>query len=394
MLNEKQLKVVNSNNHFIYLLAGAGTGKTTVIINRIKKLLNEGLNAENVLVLSFSRRSVRDLKSKIKDKNILITTFHGLCYRALKKDRNIQLVEDNWLIEKGFSKDEITKINLLKRNNRYSKLVRRYNKFLKENNLLDYTDLENIVVRKLKKDISFKESMGKKFKYIFVDEFQDTSIVQYELLKGLIKKGSRVFCVGDPNQSIYSFRGASKKVINEYIKDFKASVYLLNKNYRSDKDILKLSNNLIKNNSSRYVFDLVANSKELGEITFKEFNSNIQKNNYIITEIRKLLNKGYYQEDIAIIYRNHHFANKIKEEMFNTYFDRINFLTIHQAKGLEYKCVFIIGLEEDKLPFRTSLLEEERRLFYVAITRAKNRLYLLSSNKNKTSRFVFESLKS
>ena len=204
MLNKQQLKVVNSNDHFIFLLAGAGTGKTTVIINKIKSLLNKGVMAENVLVLSFTRKSANDLKVKLKGfEEVVITTFHGLCYNLLKDEIKIKIVEEEWLVSNGFSLNDLVKIDLYKRNNKESKLVKKYNHFLRENGLLDYTDLEHLLVKKLKSDRAFKNKISSKFKYIFVDEFQDTSIIQYELLKELIGSDSKCFCVGDPNQSIY-----------------------------------------------------------------------------------------------------------------------------------------------------------------------------------------------
>ncbi|HHV33287.1 MAG TPA: ATP-dependent helicase [Acholeplasma sp.] len=394
MLNKQQLKVVNSNDHFIFLLAGAGTGKTTVIINKIKLLLNKGVMAENVLVLSFTRKSANDLKVKLKGfEEVVITTFHGLCYNLLKDEIKIKIVEEEWLVSNGFSLNDLVKIGLYKRNNKESKLVKKYNHFLRENGLLDYTDLEHLLVKKLKSDRAFKNKISSKFKYIFVDEFQDTSIIQYELLKELIGSDSKCFCVGDPNQSIYSFRGASEKVISKYNKDYKASLYLLNINYRSDKEILRVSNRLISYNKGAYKFNLVPKKKDEGIVIYKCFDNGKDKVEYILNEIRKLLDLNIFQEEIAVIYRNHHFANELKRELFKTYFDRVNFLTVHQVKGLEFDCVFFIGLEEEKLPFKGENIEEERRLFYVGITRARHRLYLLSKNKKKISRFIIEALR-
>lgn len=393
MLNKNQLKVIEASDRFIFLLAGAGTGKTTVIINKIKRLLDKNVCAENILVLSFTRKSVNDLKCKLNNENkIFITTFHGFCYHVLKDKSALKIVEEQWLINNGFSLDDLTKISFYKRNNKAPHIVKTYNKLLRRNDLLDYIDLEYIVLNRLAINKKFKNNIINKYKYIFIDEFQDTSVVQYELIKRILTNKSMCFCVGDPNQSIYSFRGASEKVIYHYIKDFNAQVYMLNINYRSSIKILNGSNKLIVNNKSSYQFDLVPATEEEGEIIYKNFITTRDKNKYIITEIRKLLELNIFQEEIAIIYRNHHFANDLKKELFKTYFERINFLTIHQVKGLEFDCVFFIGLEEDKLPFIGANIEEERRLFYVGITRAKKRLYLLTKNKNKISRFVIETI--
>src|SRR5690554_3940140 len=391
MLNKKQTEAVFSKDRFVFLLAGAGTGKTTVIISKIKKLLADGILAENILVLSFTRKSVKDLQTKLATfENLTITTFHGFCYKVLKSQIDFEIPKENWLISKGYTLLDLTKINLYKRNNKTSKMVKTYNKLLRENNLYDYTDLEYLTLKKLKSDSHFKNEITSRFKYIFADEFQDTSLIQYMLLKELVTKTSKYFCVGDPNQSIYSFRGASSKVINSYVKDFNAKIYLLNINYRSSPLILKASNKLISNNKRSYKFNLIPFKKEKGSITYKCFSSIKSKNKYIIEEIRSLLKLKITQEEIAIIYRNHHFANQLKKELYKTYFDRINFLSIHQVKGLEFDCVFFIGLEEGKIPFIDADIEEERRLFYVGITRARKHLYLLTKNKNKISRFVSE----
>ncbi len=394
MLNEKQEKAVVANDRFIFLLAGAGTGKTMVVIEKLKRIFDKGINPENVLVLSFTRKSALELKDRL---NILdpplITTFHGFCYRELEREQTINIVSDTVLIDYGFSKDEITQIDFLKRNNRRTRLVDTYNRFLRENNLYDYTDLENIFINKMNNDKRFYNRISNQYKYIFVDEFQDTSKVEFILLKTFKKGIVKMFCVGDPNQSIYSFRGSSKKVIKDYLKTFNATTYILNENYRSGINILNSSNKLIKHNEGYTHFDLVTNNDFKGEVITNYFLDDKKKRMFIVDEIRKLLNKGYYQEEIAVIYRNHNFGNKLKRDLHGTYFDRINFLTIHQAKGLEFDVVFIIGLNEGKLPFINAKIEEERRLFYVAVTRAKKKLYLVSLIKDrKPSRFIKESL--
>lgn len=394
MLNLKQTKAVEANNRFIFLLAGAGTGKTTVIIRKIKRLLSQGIKPENVLVLSFTRKSVADLKRRFqKEDTPIITTFHGFCYKELETNIKINIADENMLILNGYSKDELTTIDYYKRNDKTSNLVKRYNRFLKEHNLLDYTDLEKVLLKKLKNNDSYSKEIKLKYKYIFVDEFQDTSITQFMLLKEM-KNHSNIFCVGDPNQSIYSFRGASKKVIDKYIKTFKAKVYLLNENYRSGTEIIKVSNNLIKYNKSYLHFNLIANKVDKGLVILKNFKDIDTQSKYIINQIRILLNEGYKQEQITIIYRNHYYANDLKQKLYKTYFERISLLTIHQVKGLEFDCVFMIGLEEGKLPFKNANIEEERRLFYVGITRAKKHLYLLTIiKKKKQSRFITECFK-
>ena len=124
------------------------------------------------------------------------------------------------------------------------------------------------------------------------------------------------------------------------------------------------------------------------QIIIKYFKDKDSKNEFIIKELRRLLNKGIKYDEIAILYRNHYVINELKDALYNTYILDVNLLTIHQSKGLEFKAVFIIGLNEGILPMEE--IEEERRLLYVAITRAKDYLYLLVNKEYKVSRFIVE----
>ncbi|MDD2575813.1 MAG: ATP-dependent helicase [Acholeplasmataceae bacterium] len=395
MLNNNQLKAVMANDRFIFLLAGAGTGKTTVIENRVKRLIKEGHN--KILLISFTKKSAESLRKRIQteDKNVVTSTFHGFCYQALKDIYQLEIVTEEQLLVSGFTNHEIKEIDCFKRNNKNNDLVKKYNKYLKENNLLDFTDLEILMLKKMKSDSLFSRRIKSSFDYVFIDEFQDTSEIQYELIKTLKTNNNAFFCVGDPDQSIYSFRGASKKVIDLYIKEFKASLYLLDLNYRSSQEIIRLANNLIKHNINRYGKKLACFIKENGYIDLKYFKNAELKNNYILKEIRILLAKGIKQEEITVLYRNHFVANKLKNCLFETYFERVQFMTIHQAKGLEFKVVFMIGINEGVLPMSQIDIEEERRLMYVGVTRTRRYLYIMVNLEElKPSRFILELFRS
>lgn len=395
MLNINQTKAVMANDRFIFLLAGAGTGKTTVIVNRAKRLIELGYN--KILLISFTKKSAESLKRRIgtEDPNVMTSTFHGFCYQALKDIYKLEMVKEEQLLENGFTMSEIKEIDILKRNQSKSSLLKRYDKFLKEDKLFDFTDLEILMLKRMKADRKFATQIKEKFDYIFIDEFQDTSKIQYELIKTLKTNKNSFFCVGDPDQSIYSFRGASKKVIDTYLSEFKASLYLLDLNYRSSIEIIRLSNNLIKHNQNRFSKELACFIREKGNVILKYFKEHEKKNTYILNEIRNLLNKGIKQEQIAILYRNHSVANKLKNVLFETYYERIVFMTIHQAKGLEFKVVFLIGLNESILPMKDSNLEEERRLMFVGVTRAERYLYLIVNlETHKPSQFILELFRS
>lgn len=389
MLNEKQKKAAYANERFIFLLAGAGSGKTRVLIERVKYLINKGINPEEILLITFTRKATLELKERLPKGNVnpLITTFHGFCYKVLSHLMKLNLVKEEYLINEGFTKDEIRNIDIEKRNNVNSKLIKRYHQHLKKKNLIDFVDLEIMLLKKLK-DKKFQKELSNKYSYILIDEFQDTSNYQFLLLQRLLTNKSDFFAVGDPDQSIYGFRGASRHVIKSYIKYFKAKTYILDTNYRSKENIVKLSNKLISHNKDRFKKELLSFNKENGEIVIKYFKDKNVKNEFIIKELRRLLNKGIKYHEIAILYRNHYVANELKEALYNTYIMDVNLLTIHQSKGLEFKAVFIIGLNEGILPMDE--IEEERRLLYVAITRAKDYLYMLVNKEYKVSRFINE----
>lgn len=389
MLNQNQTKAVVANDRFIFLLAGAGTGKTRVLIERIKSIINLGVVGSHILVITFTKKSANELleRLKIKTENPFITTFHGFCYQMLKTEMDIKIVDELFLIENEFTKDDIKTIDIQKRNQQTSKLLRKYNKFLKKHHLLDFTDLEIIMLKKLQNK-AFKTKITNTYTHIFVDEFQDTSLYQFALLKHLKSSKTHLFAVGDPDQSIYGFRGANKNVIEAYIKHFNAKLYRLDLNYRSSKEIVEVSNKVIRHNTNRFPKTLVSFIKERGLIHIKYFNDSETKIAYILNEIRRLLSIGIKYHEVAILYRNHYVANALKDAIHQSYIEGIHLLTIHQSKGLEFKVVFIIGLNEGILPMEE--IEEERRLFYVAMTRAKRHLYLLVNKSMKTSRFISE----
>lgn len=390
MLNINQTKAVMTKDRFVFLLAGAGTGKTRVIVERAKRLIKEGISASNILIISFTRKSVKDIIVKLNDNAITVTTYHGFCYSHLSQFKTIELAIKDELIDAGFNNDQLRVIDINKRSNKNTLLTKKYNLYLKKYNLLDFTDLEIVFFNLLKKDCNFRNKITTQYKYIFIDEFQDTSLMQFYLLEMLVTKKTYLFCVGDPNQAIYFFRGANDKIIKRYINKFKANIYFLDLNYRSSKYIINAANNIINQSNSIFKNKLHYIKKDFGHLKVKYFDSYLSQISYIDTEVRKHL-KRFKQYEIAIIYRNHHIGVKLKEHFFNTYYEDLNFYTIHQAKGLEFEVVFFIGLEEGNLPMTSINVKEERNLFYVGVTRAKTYLYLCSVVSNsRPSRFIKE----
>ena len=239
-----------------------------------------------------------------------------------------------------------------------------------------------------------------------VDEFQDVNNLQVELLKKLLTTDNQLFCVCDDWQSIYAFRGSNVDYIINFEKYFpNAEVIKLNQNYRSTEHIVGASNEVIKHNKFKVEKEIFANKKSETKVNIFAGSNEDENIDFVVSEVKKLLNKGYRKEDILFLYR--------RSKMFSNYLSRfktqrvfVQAKTMHSAKGLEAKAVFIIGLTQGKGGFpdiwledrifqvvkptqHDLLMEEERRLFYVAITRAKDQLYLITE-KNNESMFLEE----
>lgn len=409
-LNEMQEKVVYTKEPFLFLLAGAGSGKTRVVIERIKHLIDIGIDKTRILGLTFTNKAANEMKERIGDDELAIHTFHQFCFQQLKKrityDYEIYQ-EKNQIFQRDLLL-EITKYKNSYFKNKKPKRYDAYQSFLKMKHQKDFDDLL----------IDFYGYMIKsndkyRYQYIFVDEFQDTNVLQYMILKTLISKDTQVLCVGDPDQSIYAFRGAEPKIINQYIKDYAAKVEMLTINYRSNSTIINHANRLIKRNYRNLKKDLLPFHNHTNQITSYVFMSIEDESKTILNLIKSYVNKGISPFEIAILYRNHYrsydLVHYLKEEDYPYYcdhpnehnLDHIHTLTIHQAKGLEFEVVIILGLESSVFPSKQTnqkqYLEEERRLMFVAMTRAKEHLIFTHIRYNdyyqrqKPSLFIKES---
>lgn len=613
-LNERQKEAVITTEGPVLVIAGAGSGKTKVLTTRIAYLIeNKKVNSENILAITFTNKAAKEMKDRVSNilkrdvRRMHISTFHSFGVEILREygylvniDKNftildsddslkvIKIIIDDMNLNKTISPKHVKEVISSYKNklvlpeeaekNTYTfeekqivDIYEKYNKKLYNSNSVDFDDLLLIPYLILDKYNAVLEYFQEKYKYILIDEYQDTNDAQYFLVKMLSAKYKNLFVVGDSDQSIYSFRGANYKNILNFTKDFpNAKVIKLEQNYRSTNNILSIANNVIKNNIERSHKDLWSSLGDGEKVKFNQLNTEEDEVNYVISEIKKISNQ-YDYDDIAIIYRTNAqsrlfeqlfinnvipfklvgsfgFFNKkeikdliaylklidnpkddisflrivnyptrgignktienlqrkvnlsnlslyesieeddkkltlfknlieeikdnyenislkslvericektnlletikkdndlessIREENikeFITYVDnyekennsslreflenlilfsdrennneneekKVNLMTVHAVKGLEFKVVFVVGLEESLFPYQLSLenvqdIEEERRLYYVAVTRAKEKLYLLSAKRryafakisyNPISRFVYES---
>lgn len=609
-LNNEQKKAATFKDGPCLVIAGAGSGKTKVLTTRIANLIENGVKPYNILAITFTNKAAGEMRERVNNiinaHDAFIGTFHSFGLKIIRENSvlfnltsafTLIDTEDQTSIIKKIMKDiNITdkmispafiksKISFIK-NNMLSdseisnflisenekiavKIYYEYEKILKRNNTLDFDDLLKKPVELFNSNKEVLEKYQDKFKYILIDEYQDTNEVQYKLVKLLSKKYLNLFVVGDPSQSIYAFRGANYQNILNFEKDFKGcTVIKLPQNYRSTQTILDAANEVISHNKQRKDLDLFSDLGQGVKIKYiRTFNDSME-NKRVVDEIQKLYEEGYNRKDMAIFYRTNAQSRSIEDalvkanipyKVFGSFYfykrkeikdllaylklianpsddvslervinepkrkigdktienlrekarslnismfeaidsgkelefknlilnlieiskdtsitglidktlelskmketyendkslesdirlenlmefrsvsetyeketgnvnlsdflmevslvsdaaeysldsDAVTLMTVHSAKGLEFKVVFIIGLEENIMPISKALyddeeLEEERRLMYVAITRAKEKLYLLNAGRrmlygnmqmNPPSRFISE----
>jgi superfamily I DNA/RNA helicase len=285
-------------------------------------------------------------------------------------------------------------------------IIQKYNEYCVDKSYLDFNDLLIRCVSLMKKDNDIAKVLRNRFRYVLVDEFQDVNSLQVEFIKLLLTENTKLFCVGDDWQSIYGFRGSDVSYIVEFEKHFTPSkIITLNINYRSTQNIVDAGNEVIKHNKFKIDKEIFAIKPSLQRIMLytasEEENSNLESINFCIETVAKLQKQGYTSDDILFLFRRNHMFRPDYSYAFKDAGIKVQAKTIHAAKGLEAKVVFIIGLTdgfggfpdiwlEDRIfqvikqAKHELLLEEERRLFYVAVTRAKELLFLISRKGNES----------
>ena len=609
-LNNEQKKAATFKDGPCLVIAGAGSGKTKVLTTRIANLIENGVKPYNILAITFTNKAAGEMRERVNNiinaHDAFIGTFHSFGLKIIRENSALfnltsaftlidtedqtsiikKIMKDinitDKMISPAFIKSKISFIKnnmlsdseianfLISENEKIAvKIYYEYEKILKRNNTLDFDDLLKKPVELFNSNKEVLEKYQDKFKYILIDEYQDTNEVQYKLVKLLSKKYLNLFVVGDPSQSIYAFRGANYQNILNFEKDFKGcTVIKLPQNYRSTQTILDAANEVISHNKQRKDLDLFSDLGQGVKIKYiRTFNDSME-NKRVVDEIQKLYEEGYNRKDMAIFYRTNAQSRSIEDALvkanipykvfgsfyfykrkeikdllaylklianpsddvslervinepkrkigdktienlrekarslnismfeaidsgkelefknlilnlieiskdtsitglidktlelskmketyendkslesdirlenlmefrsvsetyeketgnvnlsdflmevslvsdaaeYSTDADAVTLMTVHSAKGLEFKIVFIIGLEENIMPISKALyddeeLEEERRLMYVAITRAKEKLYLLNAGRrmlygnmqmNPPSRFISE----
>lgn len=348
-LNERQKEAVLSNDDRIIVLAGAGSGKTKVLTTRIARLIDEGTDAENILALTFTNKASEEMKERISKaveidkKRINAMTFHSFAVKVLKKHierlelgytRNFRICDSEEIrnivlrVLRKRNLNEKDYNNYIEARNKYThtrtreflkgqlkEIVDEINNTLLQNNSLTFDDLIYYLSETFKVEDALNEYQ-ERFKYVLVDEFQDTDFTQYDILKKLTEKSKHLFVVGDDYQAIYSFRGANSKVVFKFLEDYpNHKLVKLEQNYRSTPEILDLANTAIKNNRHQIDKTLFTENKSgLTPVLFNEPYDSTEARR-VVSYIKQLKSKGMKYSDMTILYRLNVLSRIFEDEL-------------------------------------------------------------------------------
>ncbi len=564
-LNNQQKSAILHTNGPSIIIAGAGSGKTRVLVSKVRYLIEEkGIEPGEIVMITFTNKAANEMKERILRSLGFVGTFHALCARILRRCGPAIGIDHNFTIYDGDDQQQAIKTVLKDQSvdrftpsyflNRISsaknqlitptqyanlftdhnailiaKIYDLYQKKLKKNHAVDFDDLIMMTVQLLIRNENILFEYQERYRYVLVDEFQDTNYSQYSLTRLLTEKYKNITAVGDFSQSIYSWRGADIKNLEKFQEDYPdAKIFHLEQNYRSTQNILDFAYSVISKNQTHPILQLYTKNKKGEEVELYEADNEEYEAIYIADTIKQLVKKSPYSS-ISVLYRTNAQSRIIEEgflhygipyvliggtrfyerkeikdilsylrlivhqddeisrervkkigkkrtEQFQRYLDslnnpinekntsdfmedvfqetgylklynpdneedydrlenikelksvavshpnlldfleqvalveseysadeknhrrssgqerdnRVRLMTLHQAKGLEFSYVFVIGVEEGILPHARSIdtideLEEERRLFYVGITRAKKKLFITHARR----RFIF-----
>ncbi len=361
-LNDRQLTAVRATNGPVLVLAGAGSGKTKVLTERVAYLVGEmGLHPMSILAITFTNKAASEMRERIQKtlgmdvSDMWISTFHSMCVRILRMsgrrigfsssfaiydtDDTLRLIKQI-LEEFGLKGDKNYPPKLIRniiskykntgekdiasyteehfpmQSYRIAEIYGKYEEEMQKQNAMDFDDLLLNTLRLFVQDSDSLSYYQDRFRYVMVDEYQDTNMVQYKLTKLLCEKYRNIFVVGDDDQSIYAFRGANIQNILNFEKDYPdAKVIRLEQNYRSDIKILKAANCVIANNVGRARKTLW--SKIEGSDKPKVYTANSERDEaeFIAREIGSLARQGMRYGDMAVLYRTHTLARVLEEKM-------------------------------------------------------------------------------
>ena len=363
LLNENQKEAVLSDDQYLRIIAGAGSGKTRVLTTRIVHLIeDEDVRPYKILAIKFTNKAAKEMKERLstmlheEDEPRWISTIHSLCVRILREDISCLGYPKNFTImdaddQKSIVKEAMKQLDLKDSkltpgevvgyisNNKTAQIsvdaakkmagsftddtdkARIYEYYvnrLKEMYALDFDDLILKTVTLFSDFPSVLEKWQRRFEYVLVDEFQDIDNLQYQLIRFLVGKNASLYVVGDPDQTIYTWRGANVDIIMHFEKDFpNAKTIMLNENYRSTDAILRVSNSVIQNNKNRLKKELYTSKKNEDKVIHFGAESEEYEDAWIAGMIQKLHTQGKKYSDIAILYRSNYLSRGLEKAMID-----------------------------------------------------------------------------
>ena len=340
---KEQEKAISSQARAVLVVAGPGSGKTTVLTERLVYLLKNAADSGSCLLLSFTRASSKEMSLRFRKRGLSgvsphFSTIHALCLSLLKEGRGVgkenlvNLYEKmDWIsryfLEQGIAREEVeellpnycNQISYFKsiteeerlaflreeKNENFLPLFQYYEMMRKKRSKLDFEDLLIEVLLELQKNTDLAELWKRRYTHILVDEFQDLSLIQYAILKGLTERGASLFVVGDEDQSIYGFRGASPDILFRFEKDFPfCEKIFLQDNFRSKEEIVELSSRLIGKNKERFRKNLFGRQGRGGRAKYYIVESTAEEGRLIAEHVETCLKEGCRPEEIAILFRS------------------------------------------------------------------------------------------
>lgn len=428
LLNESQYKACSSTSQYLRIIAGAGTGKTRTLTYRIAYLISCGVKPKRMLAITFTNKAAKEMEERVKkllsddsfmlDGEPTIRTFHGFCNLFLKREigvlegynRNFNILDDedqgqiykdifSKMVKgnsKEFTKAITRKIFQLKTEGCFVRDLRRddvrmddlftfdellhvystYQNSLRRQNLLDFDDLLMLTLKILKENQIIREYWQEKYDNIFVDEFQDTNAVQYNLIRLLLGKKTMLTVVGDPDQTIYTWRGANNDIIKNLQRDYPSlETVVLDQNYRSTQKILDAANSLIRFNKDRMEKNLVAANEVVGDDVIYTNYTDMENEAYqVANRIHNLsVNEHVPLDQIAVIYRANYLSNSLEKMLtrFKIPYEVYGGMKFYERAEIKDALAYLrLIVNPDDISFRRMLKAPTKSIGDVMISKA------------------------
>lgn len=446
--DEMQERIIHAPDEHLLVLAGPGSGKTETLARRVRHLIEQ---KRSVLATTFTKKAACELKERIGMEHPLLTvsTFHAFCHKLLRQQRRVHLIDPGSKLRFfGNSKSlmlAVDKARLgLEASSGILKVARSYAEWLERRNLLDFDDLLSKAYDQLRDPM---------FDHVIVDEAQDNNQLQYDLLPLL---GRHLTLIGDLDQSIYGFRGAAPHLIQQFSSDYAPTVHFLENNYRCAPEICHLAQGIIEHDATRFKKRTIPKRQTKGIIKWSDSQATsdetswlldrveqgsdftlLARSNSLLSEMEERLainlwpcdrKGGLWRREGLMALRRHllepcasawerHWQTYLDDLPLEAQWERIlairlaalpeadrkgvvtrfqtagpHLSTIHGAKGLEWPIVVVAGLRFEEFPRQGEPTDEELRLLYVALTRARDHLTLLGDEASPFGKLVLEEM--